>query len=246
MFLFGAVASGALKSFVKTIALSGYNLNLRTLADAAGYNGQKVVTLTLTGACYASTAGVAALYTGTWPTGTRLVINIAASIVGCNGVGNAGGIGNGNRNGSPGTPGGPAMVISAAISGGAITLVAAGGGIYGGGGGGGGGAGDVRQVGVGGDGGISYYYANGGYGGRGAGTAGGNTVGSGGGYNNGATGGSGGTGGSYGNAGGYGGSGAYSGSPGGAGGAGGASILNSAWATRSGFVAGSNQFGYLG
>lgn len=244
MFLFGAIASGALKSFVKTVSISGYNVDLRALANAAGYNGQKVVDLTLVGTAYASAVSVGALYTGSWPAGTRLTIRVAGNIIGCNGVGNSGGVGNGNRNGLPGTAGGPALVVSSAISGGAITVIAAGGGIYGGGGGGGGGGGDVRQTGGAGDGSVSYFYANGGAGGRGAGTAGSATVGGGGGYNNGAAGGSGGSGGNYGAAGGYGGSSA-SGS-GGAGGAGGASVLNSAWATFSGWVTGSNRFGYVG
>lgn len=246
MILFGAVASGSLKSFIATISIAGTGVNLRTLADAAGFNGQKVVELTMTGIAYAAGVGSYALYTGAWPAGTSLIIHFASgsAAVGYAGGGGGGGVGTGTKTGRPGGAGGPA-VSATAISSGSIRFIAEGGAIYGGGGGGGGGGGASNYVTGGQD--SFTYYANGGGGGRGRGTQGAATGGSAGSSSGGAVGGTGGTGGGYGTVGGKGANGAGS-SPGsgGAGGAGGASIIGSANVTLSGFAQGTNLFGYLG
>lgn len=246
MILFGAVASGSLKSFIATVSIAGTGVNLRTLADAAGFNGQKVVELTLTGVAYAAGVGSYALYTGTWPTGTSLVIHLAsgAAAIGYAGSGGGGGVGTGNKTGRTGGAGGPAVSVTA-IASGSILFIAEGGAIYGGGGGGGGGGGASNAVKGAQD--SFTYYANGGAGGRGRGTQGAATGGAAGSSSGGAVGGTGGAGGGYGAVGARGAN-AYGSSPGsgGAGGAGGASIIGSANVTLSGFAQGTNLFGYLG
>ena len=246
MILFGAVASGSLKSFIASISIAGTGLNLKTLADAAGFNGQKVVELTLTGIAYAANTSSVALDTGTWPAGTSLIIHFASgsAAVGYAGSGGGGGIGTGVKTGGAGSAGGPAVSVTP-IASGSILFIAEGGAIYGGGGGGGGGGGASNSV-TGGQESFTYY-ANGGGGGRGRGTQGAATGGSAGSSSNGAVGGTGGAGGGYGAVGARGanGSGSSPGS-GGAGGAGGASIIGSANVTLSGFAQGTNLFGYLG
>lgn len=242
MILFGAVASGALKSFIKTIDMSGPSVNLKTLADAAGFKGQKIVQLTLVGTAYATSVGTVGLETGVWPAGTRLTIVLAGNITGYGGLGAGGG--NGYGNGGTGTAGGPALRITAAISGGAVTFTPGGGGIYAGGGGGGGGGGGAYEVRT-----SQTQYtdrSNGGTGGRGGGSQGAATVGTGGAKYGNAQGGSGGPGGTYGAYGGSGGRGYQNAGYGGGGGAGGAACLNSGWATFPGFVSNSNLYGYMG
>lgn len=247
MILFGAVASGSLKSFIATISIAGTGVNLKTLADAAGFNGQKVVELTLTGVAYAASTAVVALDTGTWPGGTKLIVHWASgsSAIGYAGVGGGGGVGNGTKTGRAGAAGGPSVRVTP-ITSGSVMFIAEGGAIYGGGGGGGGGGGASLSVTGPQD--TFTYYVNGGAGGRGRGTQGVAVGGSAGSSSNGAIGGTGGTGGGYGAKGGNGASssGGSSNGAGGAGGAGGASILDSANVTLSGFAQGTNLFGYLG
>lgn len=243
MILFGAVASGALKSFIKTVDISGPSVNLRSLADAAGFRGQKIVQLTLVGTAYAQNTSSYGLIIGSWPNGTRLSVVFSANVFGYGGAGGSAGIAQGYQPGGYGAAGGPAVLVSAGISGGSITFIAGGGGIYAGGGGGGGGGSRVTQFFAAQE--WKTYYANGGYGGTGAGAQGAATVGTGGQYTNSSTvGGNGGPGGSYGAAGGAGGGTASAG--GGGGGAGGAAIVNSSLVSLQGWAQGTNLFGYLG
>jgi hypothetical protein len=123
-----------------TLSANARNVNLRALANAAGYQGTAPVDLKVTiaaGVVIGSTStSTYSLDTGTWPNGTRLTMTIAsgATIAGCGGDGgnNGGGL---NAGGSPGTAGGPALRVQVPIT---ITNS----GTIGGGGGGGSGAND--------------------------------------------------------------------------------------------------------
>lgn len=123
--------------FNATIQITGTSpVNLRTLANSAGYNGaedahvlyQLASNITITGAAGApSTPGGAGISTGTWPTGSQtieLTLQISGKVRGGGGNGGAG-------NGGAGSAGGDAIACQAPVS---IT-VNAGGEVRGGGGG---------------------------------------------------------------------------------------------------------------
>lgn len=110
--------------------------NLRSLANAAGYNGASGVSFqfvvpagtTIVGANSAASA----IDTGVWPAGVTLTLVVSGSVFG---GGGAGGAGSGTGGGIPGSAGKDAVNCQAPIS----VVVNAGGAIKGGGGGGGGG-----------------------------------------------------------------------------------------------------------
>ena len=212
---------GKANAFTANIA-GGSNLNLRTAANAAGYDGINLnVNLTITSVCTASATSVPALDLGTWPAGTNLNVTINANIIGYGGAGGAGGV-NGSASGKAGGAGGPAMKANAITSGTiTVTLGVSGAVRGGGGGGGGGGLGSSSDP----QGGTTYY--GGGPGGRGAGTQG--TTGAAGVNPPDSLAGTGGTGGAYGTVGGTGSTGK---NPGGTGGAGGAALVNSSLVTE--------------
>lgn len=194
----------------------GTNVNLRSLADAAGYDGREKVQLTVTGNCLASSTGVYAMNTGSWPAGAKVEVFIDAGVIGAGGGGGGGGFG--TNSGGGGGGGGPAIYVTAMTGGGTMTITIRNGYVYAGGGGGGGGGGARRLVAqdL-----VSYSGGNGGGGAGSGGGAGGGGAGAGGAGN-------GGSGGNYGSPGG---GGASSDGGGGPGGAGGAAIVNSAAAT---------------
>lgn len=145
--------------FNQTIQIAGTGpVNLRWLADAAGYNGAQNATVifqlaagvTITGAVN----GGIAIDTGTWPTGTY-AINLALQI---SGKAYGGGGNGGNGNAGAATAGGDALYCRAPLT----VAVNAGGEIKAGGGGGGGGGRD--RVGSGGE----FFFYGGGGGGGGA------------------------------------------------------------------------------
>jgi hypothetical protein len=123
-------------------------VNLRTLANNAGYNGlqnatvtfQVASTTTVTGAAGAPNGGVA-IDTGVWPSGSytiALTLEVSGQV---RGGGGAGGEGAETANGVAGGVGGDALFAQENI----VVLVNAGGSIRGGGGGGGGGGAWVRD-----------------------------------------------------------------------------------------------------
>jgi hypothetical protein len=150
--------------FNQTIAITGTGpVNLRTLADTAGYNGTQNATVTftlasgvtITGAAGAPNGGIA-IDTGTWPTASftiTLTIQISGKVYG---GGARGGVGAVNPHGGAGGSGGDAIHCRLPIS---IT-VNSGGEVRAGGGGGGGGGGrtdntlEIDRVGGGGGGGF--------------------------------------------------------------------------------------------
>ncbi|SIS49805.1 hypothetical protein [Insolitispirillum peregrinum] len=125
------IAPQGRKPMTLSITASGRNINLRTLADAAGYNGTSPAAVTVTvaaGVIIGSTStSTYALDTGTWPTGTtlRLIIGSGAYVVG------RGGDGGYPPFTTPALSGGPALRLRVATT--IINL-----GTIGGGGGGGG------------------------------------------------------------------------------------------------------------
>jgi YD repeat-containing protein len=131
--------------FNQTIQITGTGpVNLRTLADSAGYNGAQNATITfqvgaavsITGAAGAPDGGIA-IDTGTWPTSTyaiALTLQVSGKVYG---GGGRGGKGAGPGNGANGGLGGDAVYCRLPMS---IT-VNAGGEIKAGGGGAGGGGG---------------------------------------------------------------------------------------------------------
>jgi YD repeat-containing protein len=138
-------------SFDQTIQVTGSSpVNLRTLANNAGYDGAKNANVifevgngvTITGtAGAADSAGGIAIDTGTWPTGSftialTLVVKTGGVV---RGGGGGGGSGSGTGSGNGGGAGGDAIYCRLPLSGG-IT-VQSGGMIQAGGGGGGGGDG---------------------------------------------------------------------------------------------------------
>lgn len=168
--LFG-VASGTISmsdgygksnSFTFTLA-AGSNLNLRTAAVAAGWDGVvQVICNVSSGTTISSTStgSYALTINGSFPAGVRL--NNAGIIIGRGGDGGAGASSvGGNVAGSPGTSAGPAVLVSVPVS---INNT---GSLFGGGGGGGGSGGSS----VGGRS-TQYYSGSGGGGGRGVGNGG--------------------------------------------------------------------------
>ncbi|MGN6817792.1 MAG: phage tail protein [Sphingomonas sp.] len=131
-----ATAPGA---FSASIALTGGSaINLRSLADAAGYTGASDATVTFTVPTGVTIRGLSSgigIDTGTWPTSSyaislTLVVQSGAAVEGGGGDGGRGGGGNGGD-------GGDAIYVRTPMSGG-ITINS-GGSVIGGGGGGGGG-----------------------------------------------------------------------------------------------------------
>lgn len=154
----GVIAGGGSKRFTLNVNGGGRNrTDLGTLASQNGWKGQKEVILNLSGDWISDLIGEPAVYTGSWPAGTRLTVNIQG---GCRLMGRGGdaGVGaivrwthdgrNTSHNGSftvdryatGGGPGGEAFRISAPISGGSVTVNNYGQILAGGGGAGGGGA----------------------------------------------------------------------------------------------------------
>jgi len=138
--------------FNQTIQVTGSGpVNLRTLANSAGYNGAENATVvfqvgsgvTVMGAAGStSAAGGLAIDTGTWPSGSytiSLSLEVSGKIYG---GGGGGGKGAGGTNGSIGTAGGDAVYCQENLS----VLVNAGGEIKAGGGGGGGGGGRTSAM----------------------------------------------------------------------------------------------------
>ncbi len=139
--------------FSATIAITGTGpVNLRALADAAGYTGAQNATVTFTLASGVAIAGAAgapsggvAVDTGVWPTTTfaiSLTLQISGKIYGGGGVGGAGAGfgGQGDAPGEAGGVGGDALYCRLPI-----TLVVNSGGELKAGGGGGGGGGAWRN-----------------------------------------------------------------------------------------------------
>jgi hypothetical protein len=136
--------------FNQTIQITGTGpVNLRSLADTAGYNGAQDATVifqlgsgvTLAGAAGSPNGGIA-IDTGTWPTGSH-TINLTLQIIGkAYGGGGRGGNGAGGGNGTNGGTGGDAIYCRLPVS---IT-VNSGGEVKSGGGGGGGGGGRTNAA----------------------------------------------------------------------------------------------------
>jgi len=133
--------------FSATIAVTGSGpVNLRTLANSAGYNGamdanvvfQVGSGVTITGAAGAPNGGIA-IDSGTWPSGYSIsvALQVSGSVLGGGGAGGAGG---GIGDGEAGGAGGDAVYCRLPMS---ITVNSGGAIKSGGGGGGGGGAYDI-------------------------------------------------------------------------------------------------------
>ena len=141
------------KSFMFAIAASVSDVNLRTAALAAGWNGSAAVQaivnpgVALTGS---STASYGLTVNGSFPGGIALVVSEGATLAGRGGVGGAGGVGSTGA-GTNGTGGGTALLVSVPIS------IHNFGTIAGGGGGGGGGAGYTFNNGIDHSGVFTYY-----------------------------------------------------------------------------------------
>lgn len=172
-------------AFTSTIDLtaSGSGVNLRTIADSAGFTGMSDATITFrvpSGVTISGGAGSGkAIDTGTWPTSSytvtlTLIVQSGGKVYGGGGNGGKGGNGGG---GGTGGAGGDAVYAREAIT----VTIDAGGEVKGGGGAGGGGAGTttgfpepVWNAGGGGGGG----FPNGAAGGGGTGTYGNGSAGS--------------------------------------------------------------------
>jgi hypothetical protein len=131
---------GKTYEFLFTISSNTNNVNLRTAALAAGWDGIRPVVATIgTGVAISSTStgDYALTINGAWANGVKLINN--GIIVGKGGAGGSGGgDAGGYRNpgvGNPGAAGGPALTVSSSVSFDNTN------GIIGGGGGGGGGGG---------------------------------------------------------------------------------------------------------
>ncbi len=131
-------------TFERTLALSpssGQTVDLRAVANAAGYNGQqpaKIIFDVPAGVAIIAAPGGAALVSGEWPTGAYTIdvaLKVTGQIYGGGGTGGTGAGGQGPAAGA-GTTGGDAIVAQAPMN----IEVLPGGVIAGGGGGGGGGA----------------------------------------------------------------------------------------------------------
>lgn len=140
--------------FVATINIPNTDgtVNLRSLADAAGYTGQSNATVTYNVPAGVTVTGLpglpnggAAVDTGTWPSGytIALSVNIAGTVIGGGGRGGPGSTGFGVEGGL----GGDGIVVRTPLTGG-IT-VNPGGVLRGGGGGGGSGGAGIYQTNVG-------------------------------------------------------------------------------------------------
>ena len=207
--LYPGGGGGGGSTFSATISSNQQELNLRTWALGAGWDGSSAATITIGSGVYISSnsTSVAALtINGSWPGGVSLINN--GFIVG---MGGAGGAGSGGAVGGTGGSGGLALSVSVAVT---VTNS----GTIGGGGGGGGGGGAYQappeppSV-------ISAYYGGGGGGGGRTGAT----------NSSGGAGGVGSTGGTDGNAGGAGTSGAGGAGGGGAGGLAGVGGAGGSW-----------------
>lgn len=124
--------------FVKTITISGSGpVNLRSLADAQGYDGQSPATITYVINAGTTITGAAnggnGLDTGTWPGGVAITLTLNNAGIIRGGGGRGGGVSD-FSNGLPGSAGGHAVMARTNLS-----INNTGGVIQGGGGGGGGG-----------------------------------------------------------------------------------------------------------
>ena len=124
------------------IASSTDVINLRTLADQAGYDGAANTEIYF--GILPDVFLYAGITTGNWPAGKEhnLVLNVHGKLYGQSGIGGAAayndlGISGWNGNGNPGSPGGDAIYASAPLT---VNIISTGE-VIGGGGGGGGGAG---------------------------------------------------------------------------------------------------------
>lgn len=129
-------------TFERTLALSpssGQTVDLRAIANAAGYNGQqpaKIIFDVPAGVAIIAAPGGVALVSGEWPTGAYTIdiaLKVSGQIYGGGGTGGTGAGGQGPAAGA-GTTGGDAVVAQAPLN----IEVLPGGAIAGGGGGGGG------------------------------------------------------------------------------------------------------------
>lgn len=208
------------------------DVNLRAFGDNQGFNGtQKKILLRFAGIIGASSTSVPAIEIGSWPADVQIELEIyGGQVQGRGGIG-----GNGQQKGGTaaqaGGAGGPAIQATYSVPGG-LTIRLNGGSVAAGGGGGGGGARGYVA-------GKNDLYYSGGKGGDGWSVGAGPTAGGTGGTNSG----KGGDGGGSGGTGGAGVSTSYGSGAGG--GAGGASMINSGYATKINWVAGSNYFGGL-
>lgn len=211
------------------------DVDLRAFGNNQGFNGtQKKILIRFAGIIGASSTSVPAIEIGSWPADVQIELEIyGGQVKGRGGIGGAGSITKGTA-AQAGGVGGPAIKATYSVPGG-LTIRLNGGSVAAGGGGGGGG-------GYGGSGGGGNA---GGTGGTGYGSTGAATAGTKPNY----SGGQGGTGGGSGDTGGTGVAGRETeggrGGKGAAGGAGGASMINSGYATKINWVAGSNYFGGL-
>lgn len=128
-------------AFSATINLtSGAAINLRTVADAAGYTGMSDATVTFKVPNGVTIRGLSSggrgIDTGTWPGGYTIALTL---VIESGGIVDGGGGAGGSASGGDGNPGGDAIYVQHAVSGG-ITINS-GGTVRGGGGGGGASAG---------------------------------------------------------------------------------------------------------
>ncbi len=132
MGLLGVLAGGGAKQFEFSWDAGGgqENQNLRGMANARGYRGQRRVIINLYGNYGSRNVGLAALYGGDWPAGTVVVLRNYGSIMGAGGQGGPYHI---NIPAPNGGNGGPAFQANS----GALYLLYNYGSIVGGGGGGG-------------------------------------------------------------------------------------------------------------
>jgi hypothetical protein len=146
------VTVNASNTFSATVQITGAGpVNLRTLANAAGYNGAQNATVTFQlGASVtimgapgnSSTAGGRAIDTGVWPSGSY-AIALSLQVSGkAYGGGGGGGNGAGGANGSLGAAGGDAIYAQENLT----VTINVGGEVKAGGGGGGGGGGRLKPT----------------------------------------------------------------------------------------------------
>ena len=150
---------------------NGQPLNMRTLADSLGYDGQSDVNFTVTVSNSITATSGNAIDTGVWPAAAtiNLTLNINTGVT-IRGAGGNGGSGGGTQAGGNGGPGGHGVILNEDL-----TLVNNG--VISGGSGGGGGGGGARIF----SGGEYFFYGGGGGGGgwpNGGGGSGGNAPGS--------------------------------------------------------------------
>ena len=128
-----------------TLAANTNNVNVRTTVNGLGYGGvlATCVLVTINAGVSIGSANNAtnALDTGTFPAGSIMLLTNNGNIIGKGGTGGQGGICNADSNASPGTAGGPALIVQV------TSTITNNGTIGGGGGGGGGGLGGIGGTG---------------------------------------------------------------------------------------------------